>query len=34
VHSYGHAGAGYQNSVGCAERVVELVRGLEGKGKL
>lgn len=25
VHSYGHAGAGYQNSVGCARRVVALV---------
>lgn len=28
VHSYGHAGAGYQGSVGCAERVAELVEGL------
>lgn len=28
VHSYGHAGAGYQGSVGCAEAVVELVQGL------
>lgn len=28
VHSYGHAGAGYQGSVGCAERVAQLVAGL------
>lgn len=38
VHSYGHAGAGYQNSVGCAEYVVELIRRLEqdemGRAKL
>jgi len=25
VHAYGHAGAGYQNSVGSARAVVELV---------
>lgn len=25
VHNYGHSGAGYQNSVGCARKVVELV---------
>jgi D-amino-acid oxidase len=25
VHSYGHAGAGYQNSVGSARKVVRLV---------
>ncbi|CZR66903.1 related to D-amino-acid oxidase [Phialocephala subalpina] len=31
VHSYGHAGAGYQGSVGCAERVVELVASLDGE---
>ncbi|KAK0511431.1 hypothetical protein JMJ35_006004 [Cladonia borealis] len=29
VHSYGHAGAGYQNAVGCARKVVELVKELE-----
>ncbi|PVH74187.1 nucleotide-binding domain-containing protein [Cadophora sp. DSE1049] len=28
VHSYGHGSGGYQASVGCAERVVELVEGL------
>jgi len=28
VHAYGHAGAGYQNSVGSAEKVVRLVEGL------
>lgn len=28
VHAYGHAGAGYQNSVGCARKVVSLVRML------
>lgn len=28
VHSYGHGGAGYQNSVGSAERVVEIMGGL------
>lgn len=28
VHSYGHAGAGYQNSVGCAEEVVKIIEGL------
>jgi D-amino-acid oxidase len=28
VHSYGHAGAGYQNSIGSAEKVVKLVGGL------
>ena len=25
MHSYGHAGAGYQNSVGSARKVVRLV---------
>ena len=25
VHSYGHAGAGYQSSVGCSEKVAKLV---------
>ncbi|TEY86690.1 hypothetical protein BOTCAL_0004g00440 [Botryotinia calthae] len=29
VHNYGHASGGYQSSIGCAEEVVELVRGLE-----
>lgn len=29
VHSYGHAGGGYQGSVGCAERVAQLVEDLE-----
>lgn len=37
VHNYGHGGAGYQASYGCAERVVELVgevfRRVEGKDK-
>jgi len=28
VHSYGHAGAGYQNSGGCSEKVAKLVNGL------
>lgn len=32
VHSYGHAGAGYQNSVGCAREVVGLVREFEEEG--
>ncbi|GAB7360293.1 hypothetical protein MBLNU230_g8051t1 [Neophaeotheca triangularis] len=32
VHAYGHAGAGYQNSIGCARLVGRLVReGLEGE---
>ena len=31
VHCYGHGGAGYQNSVGCARRVLEMIRGLEGE---
>lgn len=30
LHSYGHSGGGYQNSIGCAEQVVELVNGLPG----
>jgi D-amino-acid oxidase len=38
VHAYGHAGAGYQNSVGCARDVVGLVeksvRGGTGSAKL
>ncbi|KAF7950033.1 hypothetical protein EAE96_007336 [Botrytis aclada] len=29
VHNYGHGSGGYQCSIGCAEEVVELVRGLE-----
>ncbi|EMR89594.1 putative d-amino acid oxidase protein [Botrytis cinerea BcDW1] len=29
VHNYGHASGGYQSSIGCAEEVVELIRGLE-----
>ncbi|KAG9247250.1 hypothetical protein BJ878DRAFT_493355 [Calycina marina] len=28
IHSYGHAGAGYQNSVGSAEKIVRLVAEL------
>ncbi|PSS28240.1 hypothetical protein M430DRAFT_32691 [Amorphotheca resinae ATCC 22711] len=28
VHSYGHAGAGYQNSIGSAEKVVGLIEAL------
>ncbi|KAK2753250.1 hypothetical protein FQN54_007941 [Arachnomyces sp. PD_36] len=28
VHAYGHAGAGFQNSVGCARKVVRLVKML------
>ncbi|KUJ06287.1 nucleotide-binding domain-containing protein [Mollisia scopiformis] len=28
VHAYGHAGAGYQNSVGSAEKVTKIIRGL------
>jgi D-amino-acid oxidase len=28
VHAYGHAGGGYQNSVGSAERVVAIIEGL------
>ena len=28
VHSYGHAGAGYQNSVGSAKKVVKLIESL------
>lgn len=28
VHSYGHAGGGYQASIGCAEKVVGLVQDL------
>jgi D-amino-acid oxidase len=30
VHSYGHAGAGYQNSGGCSEKVAKLVGELTG----
>lgn len=29
IHAYGHSGAGYQNSVGSAEKVVGLIAGLE-----
>lgn len=29
VHAYGHAGAGYQNSVGSAGKVVRLIEGLQ-----
>lgn len=32
VHNYGHAGWGYQGSYGTAERVVELVGEIQGKG--
>lgn len=32
VHNYGHAGWGYQGSYGTAERVVELVDEIQGKG--
>lgn len=32
VHSYGHSGSGYQNSVGCAEEVKGLIEGLFGGG--
>ncbi|CAO2651468.1 Nn.00g040380.m01.CDS01 [Neocucurbitaria sp. VM-36] len=28
VHHYGHAGAGYQNSIGSAKKVLRLVRGI------
>ncbi|KAE9372321.1 nucleotide-binding domain-containing protein, partial [Stipitochalara longipes BDJ] len=28
IHSYGHAGAGYQNSGGCSEKVAKMVNGL------
>ncbi|TGO33319.1 hypothetical protein BHYA_0253g00160 [Botrytis hyacinthi] len=28
IHNYGHGSGGYQCSIGCAEEVVELVRGL------
>ncbi|PMD59022.1 nucleotide-binding domain-containing protein [Hyaloscypha bicolor E] len=28
VHSYGHAGAGYQSSVGCSEKVAKIVNEL------
>ena len=35
VHNYGHSGAGYQNSVGCARKVVGLVDGfVDGGDKL
>ncbi|QIX01114.1 hypothetical protein AMS68_006631 [Peltaster fructicola] len=36
VHAYGHAGAGYQNSVGCARLVVKLVKAslADGSAKL
>jgi len=34
VHSYGHAGAGYQNSVGCARHVLQLVDSVVGKAQL
>jgi glycine/D-amino acid oxidase-like deaminating enzyme len=30
VHSYGHAGAGYQSSAGCSEKVAKVVNGLVG----
>ncbi|GAB7339770.1 hypothetical protein MBLNU457_6326t2 [Dothideomycetes sp. NU457] len=33
VHVYGHAGAGYQNSVGVARRVVGMVREVLGEEK-
>ena len=28
VHSYGHNESGFQNSVGCAEKIVRLIAGL------
>ncbi|KFY12516.1 hypothetical protein V492_03832 [Pseudogymnoascus sp. VKM F-4246] len=31
VHSYGHAGAGYQNSAGCSEKIANLVEELAGR---
>lgn len=33
VHSYGHSGAGYQNSIGCAEEVRGLVESLFRDGE-
>jgi len=33
VHAYGHAGAGYQNSVGVARRVVGMVESVVGEDK-
>ncbi|KAF2836840.1 nucleotide-binding domain-containing protein [Patellaria atrata CBS 101060] len=33
VHSYGHAGAGFQNSVGCASEVVRVLEGMEVDGE-
>lgn len=33
VHNYGHGGWGYQGSYGCAERVVEIVKGVLGSTK-
>lgn len=34
VHSYGHAGFGYQVSFGCAQKVVELVHEALNRAKL
>lgn len=34
VHAYGHSGAGYQNSVGVARKVVRLVGEFEGVEKV
>lgn len=33
VHAYGHAGAGYQNSIGSAKAVVEIMNDISRKGK-
>lgn len=34
VHAYGHSGAGYQNSVGVARKVVRLIGEFEGVEKV
>lgn len=34
VHAYGHAGGGYQNSVGCARKVVKLVEESVGTSSM
>ncbi|KAH7117872.1 FAD dependent oxidoreductase [Dendryphion nanum] len=33
VHQYGHAGAGYQLSIGSARKVLEIVGGIVGEGE-
>lgn len=33
VHAYGHAGGGYQNSVGSARAVLKLVSGVREAGQ-